>query len=253
MKDITSLYNPEIKKIVALHDKKGRIEQKLFIVEGARSIETFLSAQWHPVKVFVSRDFYERLPAWLHAVSVTVVSDAVMRKISTSKTPSGVLALFKVPLARTLTSLEPGLVLAEVSDTGNMGTLVRTAAAFAVPSVVVVGGCDPWSPKVVQAAAGAHALLSVIELPWQEVVRLKNDLVLCALVVAGGKAPNEVDLCNTLLVVGSEAHGIPRPWLEECDALVSLPMPGRTESLNAAIAGSIALYLRYEACHQKSC
>jgi RNA methyltransferase, TrmH family len=124
-----------------------------------------------------------------------------------------------------------------------MGTLIRSCAAMNYKTVVCIKGTDPWSPKVVQASAGTIGMVNIFQVTWDELIQNKQNLNLCALVVSGGNKPQDIDLSNTLLVVGSEAHGIPDEWLGQCEQKLTLPMPGKTESLNAAVAGSIALYL----------
>ena len=165
-----------------------------------------------------------------------------MKKMSTVATPSGFLGLFEIPAPPAPQQLTAGLVLAQISDPGNMGTLIRTAIACGVTSIVIVEGVDPWSAKVIQSSAGTISWIHVFEFDWQTLIDHKKDLQLCALVVSEGIMPTELNPTKSLLVVGNEAHGIPSQWQQHCDQLVTLPMPGKTESLNAAIAGSIALY-----------
>jgi TrmH family RNA methyltransferase len=126
-----------------------------------------------------------------------------------------------------------------------MGTLIRSAIAMGIKSVVIVEGTDPWSPKVIQASAGTIIQANVFQIGWDQLIKNKKNLKLCALVVKGGKKPNQIDFKDILLVVGNEANGIPDNWLSKCEEKMTLPMPGNTESLNAAIAGSIALYLAF--------
>lgn len=172
-----------------------------------------------------------------------MVSTSIMERISPSSTPSGILAVFPIPPKPAASQVGAGLVLAQVADPGNMGTLIRSCAAFGYRSVVVVGGCDPFSPKVIQATAGSIAHVTIFRWSWSELLAHKGDLSLCALVAQGGKSPKEVPLLQTLLVVGNEAHGISSEWITDCDAAITLPMCGEIESLNAAVAGSIALYI----------
>ncbi len=165
-----------------------------------------------------------------------------MEKMSTTKTPSGYLAVFTIP-PKPQPTFERGIVLANITDPGNMGTLIRSATAMNVKTVVIVDGVDPWSPKVVQASAGTVGSVALLECSWQELLTYKQDKQLCAFVVKNGKTPQELELNDMLLVIGNEAHGISNDWLNDCEFTCTLPMPGNTESLNAAVAGSIALYL----------
>lgn len=178
---------------------------------------------------------------------ITIVSDSVMNKMSSSVTPSGILGVFSIPKNQPLNQLNNGIVLAQISDPGNMGTLIRTAAAMNVKTVIIVEGTDPWSPKVVQATAGCLAFVNMFCIDWPTLVQSakQHNIKLVAMVVSGGKKPDELSFENSLLVIGNEAHGMPEAWIHDCDAAMTLPMPGKTESLNAAIAGSIAMYLAY--------
>jgi TrmH family RNA methyltransferase len=153
--------------------------------------------------------------------------------------------VFEIPKQEPLSALTGGLVMTKIADPGNMGSLIRSCAAFGVKTVVTIDGADVWSPKVVQASAGTLALVNVFETNWKDLLRYKKDLKLCALVVDGGKKPSHTTLDNTLLVVGNEAQGIPQEWVAECEETMTISMPGQVESLNAAVAGSIALYLAF--------
>lgn len=129
-----------------------------------------------------------------------------------------------------------------MSDPGNVGTLIRTAAAMNFKTIICVDSVDPYSPKVVQASAGTIGCINLMQLTWDEIIEKKADIPLVALIVSGGKSVSDIS-AHSLLVVGSEAHGIWEQWLLDCDEKVTIAMPGKTESLNAAVAGSIAMYL----------
>ncbi len=245
MQTITSRQNPLVKQIVQLHQAKYRAQHNQFIAEGVRACATLVDAEVTLVNLFCTERTHGQIRSLVDDALVVEVSDHVMEKMSTAASPSGVLGLFATPAAPDPATLGPGLVLAQMSNPGNMGTLIRSAAALNVRSVVTLEGCDPWSPKVVQATAGTIGMVHLFEWSWDECMAYKKQIPLCALVTDGGQHPGTADLATSLLVVGSEAHGIPAAWLKDCDAQVTLPMPGGTESLNAAVAGSIALYLGY--------
>lgn len=246
MKLITSLQNSDVKRVVELKDRKGREQHKMFVAEGWRTIQTCLESPCECVQLMVSQKAYEQLPEEvLKKVTPVVVSFEVMKKISSNTMPSGFLGVFAMPKSRALAHLKPGIVLHNVGDPGNMGTLLRTAVALDA-CCVIIDGCDRWNPKVVQASAGLIAHADCIETTWERLLMHKKDLKLCALVVEGGSAPKDAALENCLLVVGSEAHGLPEEIVKACDSTMTLPMDGPAESLNAAVAGSIALYLQYQ-------
>ncbi|MEX0672219.1 MAG: RNA methyltransferase [Candidatus Babeliales bacterium] len=251
IKEITSSTNPEIIAVTKLHSPKGRKARNLFIGEGKRTLQTFAQAGWKPKNIYATEQAYHEAVGIFDSQStsffdekkITLVSNDVMQKISASKSPSGIVAIFAIPEEPSLVTLSAGIVLANITDPGNMGTLLRSAAAFGKKTVVIIEGCDPWSPKVVQASAGTIAHLNIFQISWDTLTENKGDLNLIALIVKDGKKPSELALAKSLLIVGSEAHGIPQEWLALCDHRMTLPMPGNAESLNAAIAGSIALYI----------
>lgn len=239
---LTSTANPIIKQITALHSSKGRNKQLRCIAEGLRTIETIVKAGWKLERIYATSNQYHDAVDLFGETKVMAVSDAVMNKLSTATTPSGILAVFPLPGIPDPKNLTAGIVLAGVSDPGNMGTLIRTCAAFGKKSVVVIEGCDPFSPKVIQSTAGTIAQMNIFEWSWQDLMKHKASLELMCLVKDGGVSPHTLKTPDSLIVIGSEAHGVPQEWQNECDHLVTIPMPGGTESLNAAIAGSIGLY-----------
>ena len=246
MKIITSRANSAVKDVCGLHTKKGRSLRQQFIAEGIRTLETILSSGLKPVALYVTQNL--SISNNFDRNKITFVTPEVMAKMSCSKTPSGCLGVFAQPLQKK-TELDSGLVLAGIADPGNMGTLIRSAAALNTKTVVVIEGADPWSPKVVQSSAGTIAATNILELSWQELYAHKKELPLYALVVSGGIPIAQAPQKDALLVVGSEAHGIPTEWIADCDESITIPMPGGTESLNAAVAGSIALYLMQSQSH----
>ncbi len=243
MQIIHSTQNPLIKLITSLQTNKGRQSEGLFIAEGTRIIESLLASNLQPKHLFCLEGKISQAHQLRIANLATIVSEPVMAKISTSTTPPGLLAAFPIPKLNLPDTINTGAVLAQIADPGNLGTLIRTAIAFGHQAIYLVEGCDPWGPKVIQASAGTVAQAKIYQLTWPELVQLKGTAKLCGLIVSGGQPPQELDLKNSLLVVGNEAHGLPQNWIDQCEQHLTIPMPGKTESLNAAIAGAIALYL----------
>lgn len=244
MKEITSLSNSLIKQLKKMHDAKFRKKSGLCVVEGTRACEEFLNSSYELVYLLTQQKKLS-LNASIDEDKLILVSQEIMNAISQATTPSGVLGLFKIPEIKKPVQLSQGVVLAQIQDPGNMGTLIRTAVACKVPSIIVVEGVDVWSYKVIQASAGSVAHANIFIMSWTDLVAYKKLVPLCALVVSGGKKPQEINLKKQLLVVGNEAHGLPDEWLSNCAHQLTLPMPGGTESLNAAVAGSLAMYIGY--------
>lgn len=242
-KQVNSTENPLIKKVVQLHSSKHRSKHQEFIAEGFRAISTLIAANSKLITLFTTQEFLYDAQQIAPAPSIVVVPEYVMDKMSTAKNPSGLLAMFAIPEQPSFDDLSSGIVLAQVADPGNMGALIRTAVAMNNKTVVCIETVDPWNPKVVQATAGTLSSVNIFCITWEELLLNKKNISLCALVADEGKNPNTVNLKDALIVVGNEGAGIPAAWLAQCDEKITLPMPGKSESLNAAVAGSIAMYL----------
>lgn len=250
MKTISSLTNPFIKQVAALHLSKYRQEYGLFMVEGLRASEPFLNSSFRLHALLVA----DKHLSWAQDLvkkgiiadeeMIVLVTPEIMEKVSGAESPSGIVAVFEIPQQPEKVTLRSGIVLAQIQDPGNMGTLLRTAAAFG-KMAIVIEGVDIYNPKVIQASAGAVATGTIVTMSWDAMrAAAKEQNFSCvALVVAGGTLlPERTHQTNQLIVVGNEAHGLPFEWAHACEEKVTIPMPGKTESLNAAIAGSIALY-----------
>ena len=235
---LASAENPLAKTILRVRDGRRRDREGLVLAEGQRLISDLLAAGWAPEALLVREDL-DPPPGW---PALRRVSGRLLSRLSAASTPSGLLALFREPAARVPVAAQGGLVLAGVADPGNCGTLIRSAAAFAWGQVVICGGCDPYGTKAVQASAGALARVAVTVVDEVTLAGLLAGAPGCALVVEGGVEPGDLPSLPRWLVVGSEAHGVPADIRAQCREALTLPMPGGTESLNAAIAGAIALY-----------
>lgn len=204
-------------------------------------------------ELFVAEDLHDDpVVASARAAGVTVhlVGWQIVKAISDSVTPQGVVAVIGSPLQR-LDDIEQAsglaLILAGVSDPGNVGTLVRTAAAAHADSVILTeGSADPLNPKTARASASAlfsTTLVADVTLD-QAVNRMKG--VGYRLVGADSEANStlyEADLSGPIAVVlGNESWGIPSGRRDLLDIVVSIPMPGPMESLNVAIAGSVIVF-----------
>jgi TrmH family RNA methyltransferase len=191
----------------------------------------------------------ERLP-------VTLVSEPVIKALSGTATPQGVVAVAATPpndLSAVAEDSTLVLVLASVRDPGNAGTLVRTARAVGADAVCfTTGSVDPYGPKTVRASAGSLFGLKVVHsIPTVEAATHLRGMGLM-LLGADARAPTsmyDADLRRPVaFVVGNEAWGLPEEISEALDARVSIPMPGPVESLNVSVAGSLLLF---EAARQR--
>jgi TrmH family RNA methyltransferase len=243
IKEITSTQNSNIQLAVKLHEARERAQKRLFVAEGERTVSTLINAGLHVEMIFITEKMRVYIENHITKSIPFLISDSLMKKISKTTSPSGLLAVFRMPKAPKLSSLSSGVVLAGIKDPGNAGTLVRTAAAMNKKTAVFIDSVDPFNPKVVQASTGAVGLLNIFSISFEELIDNKGALQLVALMVSDGKNPRDVDLKDSLIVVGSEALGIDKNWVDKCEQKITLPMPGHFDSLNAGVAGSIAIYL----------
>jgi TrmH family RNA methyltransferase len=224
-----------------LADARQRREAQQCLVEGVRAISACLVSGWVPTHLFMSEG--HELPALWTPFAVTQVSARVGAKLSQASSPSGYVAVFPIPPLPPVDLAAGGLLLFGMHDPGNLGTLIRCAAAFALPQVVLIGGADPYAHKVIQATAGTFTATHIYRYDnEQSAPAFTTGAPGCALVVRGGVHPGSLAPGRRWLMVGSEAHGLPPSLLAACHEHVTLPMPGHTESLNAAMAGAIACY-----------
>lgn len=235
-----------------LLSKQGRYRQQRFIVESPQAVAAARPAGRKLEYVVATPAAYERydfLKEWDREgfAEVFVADERTIAKISDADSPSGVVgvaAMATLSPAEVLAGSGVRLLLADINDPGNAGTLIRSALAFGARGVLFGdGGVDPYHPKVVRSAAGAfHAARIGIAEPAG--LRLAAEQCVCSVVglAAGAQPVAELDWpASALIVVGHERRGLGR-WEQVCDRLAGIPMAAGAESLNAAVAGSIALY-----------
>jgi RNA methyltransferase, TrmH family len=248
---ITSPQNPKLKLIRALQGRpKERREEGAFLAEGVRLVEEALAADWPIRFVLYASGLSERGEALIErmeasGVEVDEVSGDLLQAVSETETSQGILAVLEfnvLPLP-----IFPNFILIpdQVRDPGNLGTLIRTAAAAGVQAVLLPPDtADAFAPKVVRAGMGAHFRLPVQSMDWDEIEQFCKyaNLQVFLADMAGGPCW-ETNLRNPLaLVVGGEAEGTSEQARELANWSVSIPMPGKAESLNAGIAGAVLMF-----------
>src|SRR3990167_1848544 len=151
MRTITSIHNEQIKHLINLKNKSYRTRYQEFTVEGTRAY-TELVQLYTPVEIYITDEYRISNPQVTFDYEITtIISDHIMKKISNVTTPSGIYAIFKMPTQKPLPINGPGIVLVNINDPGNMGTLIRTAAAMNIKEVIIIDGTDPFGPKVIQS------------------------------------------------------------------------------------------------------
>jgi len=243
IRKITSNANSLIQHVIKLHSSKHRTECNEFIAQGERTISTLIEAGLTPLNLFIVEEELAHAKKLANDETIIIVHTSILEKMSTVKSPSGMLATFAIPQQPSYDLISSGIVMVEIQDPGNAGTLLRTAVAMNKKTAVFVESVDPWSPKVVQASAGAIGMINIFCISWEELLENKGTIPLCALITSQTNNPRDTDLSNALIVVGNEGNGLARKRVGQCEEKMTLSMPGGFESLNASVAGSIALYI----------
>jgi TrmH family RNA methyltransferase len=220
------------------------------VLDGAHLLDAFLEAGGRPEAVMVNRAGLEsaEIAALIERSAparVTLLADALFAHLSTVDSPTGVVASVPTPSARAVPDdSRLALLLEDIQDPGNVGTLLRSAAAAGAGHVLLSPHCAfAWSPKVLRAGMGAHFALNVVEGadPGAFLARFRGTSV--ALAASGEASLYDLDLSGPCaILVGNEGVGLSAALLEKASVRAKIPMPGRMESLNAATAGSIALF-----------
>ncbi len=252
---IQSTHNPKIQKVRALlNRRKERSNQAAFVLEGVRLVEESLKSGWLPELVLVSQRLSERgsqLVERLRQAGVRIdpVDAGVLEKLSDAETSQGILAVAQKRPALLPQGWDFLIVADNLRDPGNLGTILRSAAAAGVQGLILTpGSVDAFAPKVVRAAMGAHFYLPIIEKNWQQISALvkQREPAPARLLVADsshGKPCWSADLRGpVVLVIGGEAQGAQEEAFKLADEIVHIPMPGKGESLNAAAAAAILLF-----------
>lgn len=251
-KVLRSRDNPRVKQLVALaHSARERKKAGLTVLDGIHLVSAYADALGAPQLIAVAetamvRAEVQQLLARCASASIMVLADALMTEISALDSPAFVVATITTPVVAPTPQDATLLILEDVQDPGNVGSLLRSAAAAGVREVVTSRSTAfAWSPKVLRAAQGAHFALNIAEgrdLPALLAAYRGQSL---ALVVAGtGVVP--VYACNlagpVAIMVGNEGAGLSDELSRAASVRATIPMPGRVESLNAAAAGAICLF-----------
>lgn len=259
---ITSVHNPQIKRLHQLLDRKGREAQGRFLIEGAHLVEEALKSGAEVMTIICDseRDMdaacRRALENHPQDVQVIAASTAVLAKLSETKSPQGIVAEVKKSQVnwdewmKERTGANEGLLLLlldEIQDPGNLGTILRTAEAAGVDGVVLgKGSVDLYNGKVMRSTMGALFRLPVFTRSLADVAdewKARGGSLLVSTLHEKSVAYDQVDYAQrTAIVIGNEGRGVSAAMIERADRLVHIPIYGQAESLNAAVAAGVFVY-----------
>ncbi|MDH4216166.1 MAG: RNA methyltransferase [Gallionella sp.] len=256
MKHIQSRDNPLFKELVKLCGsarQRGKADQTL--LDGAHLLAAYLDSGQQPQHLLLNAAALQdaEISALLGraaGVPVTQFDDKLFAELSELKTPSGVLALIGIP-QQPVTPGNFALLLEDIQDPGNLGSMLRSAAAAGCDAVFLSSGCaDAWSPKVLRAAMGGHFALRIHERQDLPGVAKEFPGTLLAASLQATRSIYQCDLRGRVaFLIGNEGAGLSNGLLKLASETVTIPMPGKIESLNAAAAAAVCLF---EAVRQRS-
>lgn len=256
-REITGFSNPIVKRVRALRDKKHRKAEGAFLAEGLRILTEAMEAGTLPTMIWHSEDtadhpLVQRLTTATEAAGgeVFVTSAEILSKLSGKDNPQSVLGVYPdrlTPLDKIDRTVAPLWIVAEkLRDPGNLGTILRTGDAVGAGGLILIDDCtDPFSVEAVRASMGAIFTQRVAAARWEDFIAWlrKGDGQL-----VGTSLNTQVDYQSpryaspTFLLVGNESQGLPADYEAECDLLVKMPMMGKADSLNAAMATAVMAY-----------
>lgn len=251
---ITSFKNPKIQMVrELLSSRKSREEHSACVIEGVRLSEEAVRSGVLPEMVLFTNELSARGMDLLRSIhgdqtAFIKIPPDLMRKVSATEADQGLLLIIPLQPNPTIKNVDFVLILDEVKDPGNMGTILRTASAAGAQAVIMAPGCvDPFSPKVLRSGMGAHFGIPILTLTWSEITefckRPGNNLSVCLAESASGTSMWTMDLRQPIaIIIGSEADGASVEAKQAADMVINIPMPGGSESLNASIAAGILLY-----------
>jgi TrmH family RNA methyltransferase len=248
---ITSSQNSKIKLVRSLLGRaKERREAGAFVVEGVRLVEEAFNNHWEFQFALYDETVSERGRSQVEGlrsrgVDVEIVSESLMKTLSETESPQGLLGVLEFTHLPMPESPNFILIPDQIRDPGNLGTLLRSAAATGVQAVLIPPETtDAFAPKVVRSGMGAHFRLPIHSMTWEEIGQVSESAHL-QMYIADMNGPScwETDLHQPLaLIVGGEAEGASEAARKLANRQISIPMMGKVESLNAGVAGSVLMF-----------
>ena len=228
----------QIKYIRSLHQKKYREAEGKFIAEGEKVVRELLQSNISIKQVYATQDW--SIPA---GISAEMISEEELNQISLLQSPNKVLAIAETPqFILEKSSLPYELYLDDIKDLGNLGTMIRTAEWFGLKRIFCsIESAEFFNPKTVQASMGSVFRVKLHRLLFDQCMEFIEPKAIYAASLAGQPLSNAAILPNSLLVIGSESHGIQAHILNQASHLIKIPNYGAAESLNAGIACGILL------------
>lgn len=264
---INSKFNEKVKYIASLKEKKYREKHGLYFIEGIKLVDEIISSEGKSTEFIVlskeilenafgGKEILEKLEDYNNVIEV---SKGVFNYLSDTDTPQGILVVMKIKKGDMQSfigglSLEQNkyIILDKISDSGNIGTIIRTAVSFGFNNIIcTVGTTDIYSPKVVRSTMGAIEKINLWYFNEEEIKEVINLLKENNYKIVGTDLEANVNIQDyevtnkTIYILGNESKGISETMKKQCDLYIKIPMENIQESLNVAVASGIIMYDSY--------
>lgn len=239
MKEITSINNDYIKYLLKLKEKKYRHSEKKFIIEGYHLVnEAYQAKMLKEVLVIDDDEKFE-------GVSVIKVTDQIIKKLSSTITPQNIIGICDISNEKEIKGKKI-LLLDNINDPGNLGTLIRSSLGFGIDTIVLSEDCvDLYNEKVIRATQGAIFKINIIINDLKETIEYlqKHDIKVFGTSLESSKFLQEYKVNNNYaILLGNEANGVKKELLQLTNDNIKIEIDNKLESLNVAVAGSIIMY-----------
>jgi RNA methyltransferase, TrmH family len=245
LKYIHSSKNPQVKQWKKLHTKKERENTGTFLVEGFHLVEEALKVEGLVLEIIASEDV--EIPPRMNygSIPMTQINKEVVKELAETETSQGIFAVCEQP-NQNIEDAKSYLLLDSIQDPGNLGTIIRTADAAGIDAVIVGNGSvDLYNSKVLRSAQGSHFHLPIIRgdlFEWIEKLKAAQ-IPIYGTALENGTVYTEIKASHSFaLIVGNEGNGIQMDLLNETDQNLYIPIFGKSESLNVAVAAGVLLY-----------
>lgn len=242
---ITSAQNEKVKRLRSLFkDKKIRSREGVFVCEGINLVKD-IPQNIEVCELYIKESEYDKL-CYLENkfdIEAYVIPNSIFDSVADTVKPTGVIAVAHKPIPKKVVG-DIIILLSGIADSGNLGTIFRSAAAVGINNVICMDCCDAYSPKTVRASMGGVFYISINECNEKDVFAFLDGYDIICLDMGGESIHSYKREGKIALTVGNEAHGVAQFLREKSKKTIRLPMTeGRVESLNAAVSASIAMYI----------
>ncbi|QQK07521.1 TrmH family RNA methyltransferase [Miniphocaeibacter halophilus] len=245
IKRIESKDNKEFKKFKSLKTNTGRKKNNLFIIEGKKMLIEAFTSKVSIQNIIINEDFKDLTILKNRKESIIQLKNSLFNEITEMKNSEGILAICEFLSNKEIDLSKNLLVLDNIRDPGNMGTIIRTAESFGYNNILLINGCvNIYNHKVLRSSMGSIFRVNLKEIKLEDLNILKNTHLIYSMSLSDNAESifNMTDIKKHAIIIGNEANGVDKEIIEISDKNIIIPISKNVESLNAAIAASVTMF-----------